>query len=270
MRKLHFIYKMQSIFSSEIVNHHFKLKGIPYSRNQQKIELWSENIAPISWISEGIDSFGNKYYYGDMTEEHRDFYFTMEGCAYVPLGNRIYSSTENHSNALFPTQLTTCSTKMLEESHHFQLQHEQYKNGSLTFADFLWNMMAFVYQHMVYTPGVTDTKTSAASAYDMAAGVCQDYAHILLALCRNYHIPCYYVAGYMLGEGASHAWMCALDEKTNTWYDIDPTNYRWVNEDYIEISYGLDATDCKINKGIYQGFAFENQQISVIVEEIND
>ena len=68
-------------------------------------------------------------------------------------------------------------------------------------------LSAWVYQHMRYQPGITQPATTAAEALTLGQGVCQDYAHILLALCRAAHIPARYVNGFIEGEGATHAWV---------------------------------------------------------------
>ena len=120
---------------------------------------------------------------------------------------------------------------------------------------------------MEYCPGITTVQTTAQEAFEDKRGVCQDYAHVMIALCRYLGIPAIYIAGFMSGEGASHAWVAVCDSLTGEWYEIDPTNDRWVDDDYISVSHGLDADDCIINKGIYRGIATESQNVTVIVEE---
>ena len=96
-------------------------------------------------------------------------------------------------------------------------------------------------------------------------GVCQDYAHILIALLRMMRIPARYVVGMMIGEGFSHAWVEM--EADGRWYGLDPTNDVLVGENYIKISHGRDYNDCIVNKGVFTGMASQKQDISVIVCE---
>ena len=63
---------------------------------------------------------------------------------------------------------------------------------------------------MAYTHGVTGVRTTAAEAFALRRGVCQDYAHIMLALCRLCDLPARYVSGHLLGEGGTHAWVDVL------------------------------------------------------------
>ena len=74
-----------------------------------------------------------------------------------------------------------------------------------------------------------------------------------------------YVAGMMLGEGASHAWVEVLHD--GIWTGYDPTNDLIVSDGHIKLSHGRDAWDCAINRGIFLGSANQTTEISVIVAE---
>ena len=127
-------------------------------------------------------------------------------------------------------------------------------------------LSTWVYQHMRYQPGLTQTNTTAAEALALGQGVCQDYAHILLALCRAAQIPARYVNGFMEGEGATHAWVEVYDQAA--WWGIDPTNNRQIEWGYIKLSHGRDAEDCPVNRGVFTGTATQTAEIRVIVEEL--
>src|SRR5215212_8672115 len=68
----------------------------------------------------------------------------------------------------------------------------------------------WVWRTMTYTKGVTNTTTSAAQAFALRQGVCQDYAQVMLSICRLLGLPARYVSGHLLGEGATHAWVEVL------------------------------------------------------------
>ena len=119
-----------------------------------------------------------------------------------------------------------------------------------------------------YGQGYTYMDTTAEQALAGGIGVCQDYAHIMLSLCRMEKIPCRYVAGMMLGEGSSHAWVEVWDQKK--WIGFDPTNRKLVEDGYIKISNGRDTADCLVNQGIFTGNVTQTQEISVLVEEVFD
>ena len=122
-----------------------------------------------------------------------------------------------------------------------------------------------LHQDLSYEKGVTTFQTTAEEAMKLKKGVCQDYAHILIALLRMMRIPARYVVGMMIGEGFSHAWVEM--EADGRWYGLDPTNDVFVGENYIKISHGRDYNDCIVNKGVFTGMASQKQDISVIVCE---
>ena len=126
-------------------------------------------------------------------------------------------------------------------------------------------VMHAVHEVLSYTPGSTSAKTTAAEAFDQGCGVCQDYSHIMLAALRSHGIIARYVAGMMLGEGASHAWVEVLHD--GIWTGYDPTNDLIVSDGHIKLSHGRDAWDCAINRGIFLGSANQTTEISVIVAE---
>src|SRR5665213_3329460 len=69
----------------------------------------------------------------------------------------------------------------------------------------------FVAQHMRYVPDATTVETTAAKAFAQRTGVCQDFAHVMIALCRLCDIPARYVSGHLLGEGGTHAWLEVIE-----------------------------------------------------------
>ena len=112
---------------------------------------------------------------------------------------------------------------------------------------------------------MTNVSTTAEEAWRLGRGVCQDYAHIMIALCRKAGIPARYVAGMMIGEGASHAWVeIARDDK---WYGFDPANDKVVDDTYVKLGVGRDAADCLINRGLMRGGGTQTQTVDVKVCE---
>ena len=129
-----------------------------------------------------------------------------------------------------------------------------------------WMLMKCLHEEFHYETGSTTMRTTAEEAFMQRKGVCQDYAHIMIALCHLAKIPARYVAGMMVGEGYSRAWVEILSE--DVWYAFDPTHACEAKENYIKIGVGRDAEDCMINKGILKGGGSQTQEIRVLVEEL--
>jgi transglutaminase-like putative cysteine protease len=111
---------------------------------------------------------------------------------------------------------------------------------------------------ITYQYGVTGYTTPAAMALHFQKGVCQDFAHILLALLRLVNVPCRYVSGHMLGEGAPHAWVEALIADADSPAEVeviayDPTHHRRARIDYITVATGRDFADVTPTSGTYGG-----------------
>ena len=118
---------------------------------------------------------------------------------------------------------------------------------------------------MTYAPGETGVATTAAQAYASGRGVCQDFAHVYLALARQAGLAARYANGLPEGEGASHAWCEAwLD---GCWTGIDPTRGRWTDEGYIRFGVGRDFGDCPIERGVFLGLTDQRQKVFMRVSE---
>ena len=108
--------------------------------------------------------------------------------------------------------------------------------------------------------------TTAEDAFRHRQGVCQDYAHLMIALCRQAGIPARYACGLMIGEGQTHAWVEAHDGQC--WYAFDPTNDTAIATGYIKLAHGRDAQDCPVSRGVYMGVSQEYTTVNVKVEQI--
>ena len=136
------------------------------------------------------------------------------------------------------------------------------KQGTLETAK---RLAARVHRHFTYAPGKTDVSTSAGRAFQQGKGVCQDYVHVLLTLCRMAHIPARYVSGLPLGEGASHAW--AEIWADGFWHGLDPTRDCPADEGYLKFCVGRDYNDCPLERGMFSGKADQLQTVFMKVTE---
>ena len=106
----------------------------------------------------------------------------------------------------------------------------------------------------IYDPEATEVRTKASEAFDRGRGVCQDFAHIMIAALRGIALPALYVSGYirtipppgkerLAGADASHAWVSLWCGATIGWKDFDPTNASFVQNDHIVVARGRDYSD---------------------------
>ncbi|MBC7650058.1 MAG: transglutaminase family protein [Vitreoscilla sp.] len=142
------------------------------------------------------------------------------------------------------------------------------------------DLMTRIHNAMAYDGDSTDVNTPALAALQQGKGVCQDFAHIMVACCRAMGLPARYVSGYMLtqpapgqprliGCDASHAWASVycpgIDGQNGEWFDFDPTNNRVPGEDYITLATGRDFLDVSPLRGVIRGGAQHALRVAVTV-----
>ena len=131
---------------------------------------------------------------------------------------------------------------------------------------------AAIAQTFEYRKNVTRYDSTTEDFLKLRAGVCQDFAHLMLALLRLRGIPCRYVSGYLHVERAggepaqSHAWV-EFHSATAGWVPFDPTHNREIDERYVIVAHGRHYDDVPPNKGIYRGNARETLRAEVITQE---
>lgn len=142
-----------------------------------------------------------------------------------------------------------------------------------------WFLAAGRTVHAAFTYDTTATTVSAtvAETVRLRRGVCQDYAHVLVAMCRRSGIPARYVSGYIfsgqadavLGAEASHAWVDAyLGERTG-WVGYDPTNDCRIDDRFVKIAMGRDYADVTPVRGVYHGPSQSVLSVDVSVEALS-
>lgn len=260
-RILRFSYSMELDFSEPVQKHQFTLRMIPQSDERQQIAECSIEILPKCRLNKGTDAFGNQYVYGDIEQPHSRFLVEVQGAAHIK-SDRLVTNDKpliELASYRFPSPYTRAGSRLKE---YYQLHARGEDEDKLVFAERLLHQL---YQDMKYVQGVTDIRTTAEEALMGGQGVCQDYAHIMITLCRMADIPSRYVVGMMQGEGYSHAWVevCV----NGKWYGMDPTNDRVVDNTYVKISHGRDYQDCIVNRGVFQGLGTQTQIVRVVVQE---
>ncbi|MEO6230113.1 MAG: transglutaminase family protein [Ferruginibacter sp.] len=132
-------------------------------------------------------------------------------------------------------------------------------------------LVQYVYDNYNYIQGVTTVETTLDEIWNLKAGVCQDFAHMLLVLLRLLNIPARYVSGYVCprdsslrGEGATHAWVEAYIPFYG-WLGLDPTNNCIADDQHVRLAIGRSFSDCSPVKGTYKGTAKQTLEVSVSV-----
>ena len=254
-RDLHFYYDILLEFGEPVAGHAFALRCIPPTFPGQEILDVTLELDPRVPYACQRDGFGNLLQIGRAEAPHHHFRYTVRGTARLDLSRQ--QREPSHPVFRFPSAYTVSNPEM-----------ERYLQGLRLLeapAERAWALAQAVRARMTYAPGETGVATTAAQAFDSGRGVCQDFAHVYLALARQAGLAARYVNGLPEGEGASHAWCEVwLD---GYWTGIDPTRGRWTDESYIRFSVGRDFGDCPMERGVFLGLTEQKQTVFMQVRE---
>lgn len=234
---------------------------IPSDTERQQISELKIEISDSPPYSITSDHFHNHKFYGHIEAAHQTFEIKVSGRARTGL-----DIFEEYTEDPFHYSLFKAQTPLTVPGKTLTAYHAALGLGEIdgTYEKVL-HVMHRLHEDFAYIPGLTEVHESAENAFVLGKGVCQDYAHIMIALLRAEQIPARYVVGMMQGEGYSHAWVEALCN--GYWYGFDPTNEKLVNDEYIRVSCGRDSNDCSIIRGYFYGLSDQTQCEKVLVEE---
>lgn len=124
-----------------------------------------------------------------------------------------------------------------------------------------------------YKKNSTSVTTTALQAFQAGAGVCQDQAHVMVAVCRSLGLPARYVSGYFYAANepdlASHAWVdVCLDAPSRRWLSLDVTHACPVDQRHVRLAVGTDYNACPPIKGVRQGGGVETMQVEIQIEMV--
>jgi Transglutaminase-like superfamily/Bacterial transglutaminase-like N-terminal region len=257
MPRLRFNYKTRIDFSERVQAHHFLLRILPFDNQAQQLINGSYYIEPQGKISVSKDTFGNKIICGYIDQYHDFFEFSSEGTVFC----REYKLIETLNPLyLYPSIFTKPVQRVQDLYLEFRFPHNSSVHEKVGLISEKINSL------ISYTPGATGIHTTADEALALKQGVCQDFAHIMIALCRLSNIPARYVAGFIEGEGFTHAWVEYYADRA--WFGFDPTHDRKVETTgYIKISHGRDYSDCVVDKGVFRGLVQQKLEVLVKLEQ---
>jgi transglutaminase-like putative cysteine protease len=208
------------------------------------------------------DAYGNTLMTLVLTRPHREIRLRVRGeVETVPLADGRLPEGEgpipmHHFTS--PTRLTEADEALTDFAQSLP---------SLERAASLLDAAARVTERVRYESGVTDVTHSAANALALGRGVCQDHAHVMLAVCRARGVPARYVSGYVdpgdVPEMASHAWVDVWID--NGWVTVDVTHACFASEKYCRIAVGRDYDAAAPVRGRRVGGTGETMDVSVEV-----
>ena len=250
----------------------------PLNDAHQRWERHEVHVAPSGAVRRYQDGFGNAASLITVPRIHSFVEVVSDGIVETLLDNPFTPPTGRPRPLTFAEQFD-----YLRPSKHVAVGEEvtalaaPHRPASQADAfDAVRALSALVYGGFSYEKDVTTIGTTVSEVIASKRGVCQDFAHVLLALCRALEIPARYVSGYLVldenapeiegkpsrGAGASHAWVEAWTP-THGWRGFDPTNNVLASENHVKMAIGRDYADVPPSRGVYRGSAPETLSVEV-------
>lgn len=253
------------LYTGKVVDSANQIKLYPVRDDRQRVTEHTVEISQNPAVHVIHDYFGNKTGFFTLIHPHSELYIENRMAVEIvntPLAT-LQSATEvwqhlqqPETQLLYHPFLKAEQAKMQQEIHDVVQQWVSFQDHPL---ESIARLSDFIYQHFTYKKGVTTIETRVDELWKLKAGVCQDFAHLLLYMLRLVNIPCRYISGYICpgssewrGEGATHAWAEAWMPDTG-WVGIDPTNKCLAGERHVRLANGRNFSDCTPVKGTYRG-----------------
>jgi transglutaminase-like putative cysteine protease len=244
------------------------IRMTPGSHDGQYVAEWQIDLSTDSRLHMHEDAFGNVTHvitHGAIT----DLTITAEGLIEThDTGGVLRGTDERFPPSLFlrATPLTTANPAMTNFVRELRNESEDDVLG------FLHTLMTQINEHMTFDEDPTNSGTSAAEAFVLKRGVCQDYAHVFIACARAGLIPARFVSGHFLRsdgavhQQAGHAWAEAFVPGLG-WVGFDAANCICTTDAHARIAIGLDYLGAAPVRGTRYGGGMETLSVKVVVEQ---
>jgi transglutaminase-like putative cysteine protease len=266
--KLQVIHRTRYSYASPVRESFNEVRLQPLSNEHQHCDSFLLKVLPAAKLSHYSDFHANIIHFFELPSPHTAL--LVESTAKVttkPVQTHPASAPVPMSRLAEAGRSERCFD-FLQESTHVEKSPEAWRLALDITAgrDDVWGaacaIMSHVHSQFTYTPNVTSVHTHMRDVLNDRRGVCQDFAHVMIGLCRALHIPALYVSGYLY-NGPREVFIPGLG-----WCGLDPTNNQPTDERYVKLAVGCDYADVPPVRGHYKGTTDRKMDVEVIVEEI--
>lgn len=253
----------------------------PRSESIQRCLRFKLTTFPRARVFEHTDLLGNTVHSFDIPTQHEQLTVNAESVVELvappPLPDGLgadawdvldrATSSGEYWDMLMPSPSTTTTLPLQDFVQELDIRRH---TDPLTM---LREITTALYENIDYTPNSTEVDSPIDVVLETRKGVCQDFAHVMIALVRSLGIPCRYVSGYLFYHkddrstpDATHAWVEAYLPQTG-WIGFDPTNNILAGERHIRVAVGRDYSDVPPTRGIFKGKAESELTVEVHVTQ---
>ena len=248
----------------------------PFSNTTQTVESFFLKILPAARLHHHHDFYSNTIHHFEIIEPHTTLLIEshLRVTTRMPVLPAVTDSPwplERIGEAALEPRIFD----FLQDSHYVELSPEVWRlavDATMGVTD-TWQaalaILKFIHDNFKYESRSTTVHTHMRDVLLEKRGVCQDFAHVMIGLCRALKIPALYVSGYLATETASatHAWVEVLIPGTG-WIALDPTHNRPVDETYVKIAVGRDYADVPPVAGNYKGTTERKLDVKVDIKRL--
>ncbi|HEY4025017.1 MAG TPA: transglutaminase family protein [Candidatus Dormibacteraeota bacterium] len=253
------------LHSSGVSEEHMELRLRPPDGRGQRVISHHLDVRPESPVRSYVDGFGNHVQYFNLMPPHQ----MLEIVSRAQVETGLPSFPE--AAELVPSDLLAFRPPVVDAPAVQRLARRARLREARSPVDTLQaldRILAAIARELTYTTDVTTVSTNVEEVLELRRGVCQDFAHVFIAVSRAAGIPCRYVSGYVYagsGElvvGASHAWAEAW-VPSRGWTAYDPTHAHLTPDHYVRLAVGRDYRDAAPTRGVFVGTAQSVMEASV-------
>lgn len=281
--KLHVIHRTRYDYSAPVTESFNEARLQPVSADGQVCRSFLLKVLPPTRLAHYLDAYGNCVHVFKIPEPHTSL--LVESVSTVTTAVTAGGPVSHPAESAGPEE---CAG-FLQSSAYVDVTPEvrrlaagavenavDLRDGAAVW-DAALRLTHFIYHGWTYTRSATHVNTHMSEVIEQRRGVCQDYAHVMLGLCRALEIPARYVSGYLYsgapgstlsggGTEASHAW-CEVFIPGAGWRALDPTNNQPADERYVKVAIGRDYADIIPVQGTFRGPAATTMTVEVHVTE---
>ncbi len=275
--KWEIVHRTQYSYAAPVRDSFNELRLQPFSDEWQTVDNFLIKILPAVRLQHHRDFYSNVVHHFEILEPHSalmvESQLRVTTRSRSPLGEkdtpwpleRIGEAAREPR--VFDFLQDSCYVTLSPEAWRFALDATEGQTDTWQAA---LAIMRAVHGQIAYESHSTTVHTHMKEVLAQKRGVCQDFAHVMIGLCRSLKIPALYVSGYLATEtaGATHAWMEVFIPGIG-WRALDPTHNRQTDETYVRIAVGRDYADVPPVTGTYKGTTERQMQVQVNVTPIS-
>jgi transglutaminase-like putative cysteine protease len=274
--KFEIIHRTLYLYASPVRDSFNEARLQPFNNDLQMVESFLLKVLPAARLRHRHDFYSNTVHHFEIAEPHLTL--LIESHLRVTTRKPAWPAETDSPWPLARIGEALREPRVfdfLQDSHYVELSPEVWKlamDATVGVTD-TWQaalaMLKFISENFKYESKSTTVHTHMRDVLQERRGVCQDFAHVMIGLCRALKIPALYVSGYLATETASatHAWTEILIPGVG-WIGLDPTHNRPVDETYVKVAVGRDYADVPPMAGNYKGTTDRKLDVKVEIRRV--